>query len=274
LRGLRRQPPLKKKAYKDAIDALDKFKNKIYDSSPNAISPSTLAGQFLAKYEPLPQVLTISVKCKIEVKRVSYRGLTEEEIQKAIKEGRVPVFTEIVEDVTPDELKVWKENFFTQSLYWDTAFRFHCQKDWWEELAATTFIRFSEASSSESPQINIWVYKKLESLPNAREEVKMNNGYFYKDSLNIDIRHEIGHMFGLDDEYGYDGQPVRHSALVEREFGHPILAERWRKDSIMYSHNGTVIYMEHGVTFLEALRKITGMQEWKFTRKSPRPIPN
>lgn len=65
--------------------------------------------------------------------------------------------------------------------------------------------------------------------------------------------------------------PLRANRAVSQEFGHPILRGQFNKDSIMAG--GVVILPEHGVTFLEALRDITGMQEWAIMPKSPRAIP-
>lgn len=84
--------------------------------------------------------------------------------------------------------------------------------------------------------------------------------------------HEFGHLLGFDDEYEAPGKPgyAGHSELVRAEFGYgvPRLDSKRQdpfKDSIMFRHGGAVL-VEHGVIFLDALRSITGVQEWKLSR--------
>jgi hypothetical protein len=81
--------------------------------------------------------------------------------------------------------------------------------------------------------------------------------------------HEFGHMLGLGDEYELPGESAEaaHSQLVEREFGYPVPRmpagrEDQFRESIMYSSEEGKVLPEHGVIFLEAMRKITRIPYW------------
>ncbi len=80
------------------------------------------------------------------------------------------------------------------------------------------------------------------------------------------IMHELGHIFGLGDEYvsatpGYaHGQPTNHTALAMKELGTNVF-HGWNNKSIM-THGGDILDV-HGVTFLYALRIVSGIK-WKF----------
>lgn len=83
------------------------------------------------------------------------------------------------------------------------------------------------------------------------------------------IMHEVGHLFGLGDEYdaneeGYQkGSPVAHTALVKKDLNKDIF-HGWTDQSIMgKAYSSGKILDVHGVTFLEALRALTGLS-WKF----------
>jgi hypothetical protein len=80
-------------------------------------------------------------------------------------------------------------------------------------------------------------------------------------------------MLGLGDEYPDKKdatKAVAHEALAKTEFGHGV--PRKRDGRIM--SNGEDIEPEHGVTFLEALRAVSKMQEWSFDAKLPTPVPS
>lgn len=84
---------------------------------------------------------------------------------------------------------------------------------------------------------------------------------------NYTIMHELGHLFGLGDEYvaaapGYaQGQPTDHSALAMRELGTHVF-HGWNNKSIMTNAGGDILDV-HGVSFLHALRTVSGVH-WKF----------
>ena len=81
------------------------------------------------------------------------------------------------------------------------------------------------------------------------------------------IMHELGHSFGLGDEYvgakpGYAyGNTTHHSNLASAELGQNVF-HGWNDNSIMAT--GGEIMPVHGVTFLAALRNVTGLQ-WRFS---------
>ncbi len=73
------------------------------------------------------------------------------------------------------------------------------------------------------------------------------------------VIHEFGHMIGLGDEYGAAGD-ISHRTLVKDALGKTI--EKGDSDSVMSLAN--VVEQQHYVTFLEALKKVTKINEWKF----------
>ena len=82
--------------------------------------------------------------------------------------------------------------------------------------------------------------------------------------------HETGHLFGLGDEYVEEGNPeyargmqTEHSALAQSMLGQKV-AHGDNPQSIMAG--GNEILPQHGVTFLEALRKVTNLS-WEFQPK-------
>lgn len=80
------------------------------------------------------------------------------------------------------------------------------------------------------------------------------------------VAHESGHMFGLDDEYTGSGaygpgKPTEHTKFVEKTTGHKG-AMHAKSDSIM--SGGKVVHPHHYATFLDALRIVSGIEEWAF----------
>jgi hypothetical protein len=87
-------------------------------------------------------------------------------------------------------------------------------------------------------------------------------------SRQITAVHESGHMFGLDDEYtGEDayspGLKTEHTDLAAKAGETGII--HGQSDAIM-SH-GATIRRQHYVTFLDALKVVSGMEEWGFGDK-------
>jgi hypothetical protein len=80
--------------------------------------------------------------------------------------------------------------------------------------------------------------------------------------------HEMGHMFGLDDEYPGSGkyapgQKTEHTDFADKAGFKGV--QHARSDSIMGS--GTNVDAHHYVTFLDALKVVTGMPEWEYGPK-------
>lgn len=265
-----------KRAYQDAMNALENFKKTNYPKQPVQISPTSGFGKFKAQYEPLSEVLTITVKCKFEFVSQPSKIITPEELKKATEEKRAPAMIDIPDDWDKTVMRDWKENFLTQTLNWSSRYFFYCQKDWWEHVKAFVMVKFSEAPSEEpgGPDLIVKVHKQI-GIPKSR----VKHGMMEVNQLDSNrvLTHEAGHSLGLGDEYidnddpSTNGQPAAHSRLVNQEFGYPILRGKWKENSIM--NIGKDVMIEHGVAFLEALRIVTGMQEWKFTQKKPRIIP-
>jgi hypothetical protein len=178
----------------------------------------------------------------------------------------------------------WKRRYLaTVSSSWSGGnHTFHCQNDWWESLQASTSVRFIEVDSGEHFGIDV---TKIPSGAFRQSSVGAprlgglisGHGDFDSEDLTptnkpggtqVGAVHEAGHMLGLDDEYG-TGTPS-HSDLVEKEFGHAVT--RGADGRIM--SGGMDILPEHGVTFLEALKDATDMDEWSTAQKSPRDIPS
>jgi hypothetical protein len=77
--------------------------------------------------------------------------------------------------------------------------------------------------------------------------------------------HEMGHMFGLDDEYPGTGkyaagQKTEHTDFVDKAGFKG--AQHARSDSIMSS--GANVRPHHYATFLDALKIVSGMNEWEY----------
>jgi hypothetical protein len=84
------------------------------------------------------------------------------------------------------------------------------------------------------------------------------------------VAHESGHMFGLDDEYtgggAYQpGKPTEHTKLAASEG--MAGAMHAKSDSIM--SEGSKVRPQHYTTFLDALKLVSGMNEWDFGAKQP-----
>ncbi|HZB77697.1 MAG TPA: hypothetical protein VE526_15810 [Solirubrobacteraceae bacterium] len=79
------------------------------------------------------------------------------------------------------------------------------------------------------------------------------------------VAHEMGHMFGLDDEYTGGGKYAPGKKTEHTDFAAKAGfkgAQHARSDSIMGS--GTNVRPHHYVTFLDALKVVSGMNEWEY----------
>jgi hypothetical protein len=82
------------------------------------------------------------------------------------------------------------------------------------------------------------------------------------------VAHESGHMFGLDDEYtgtgAYaPGKKTEHTGLAASQGNTG--AMHAKSDSIM--SEGSKVRPQHYTTFLDALKLVSGMNEWDFGAK-------
>ncbi|WP_028067626.1 hypothetical protein [Solirubrobacter soli] len=265
-------------AYDKAMAEREKFLAWVYES--HSWRPSTHRGNFDVLYEPKSAALTVTVKCKFW-----------------FKDGD-PADWEDEEDVEPGEnrwdpaaILKWKADFMRQvSAKWSGNFTFYCGRPWWEDLQAAVQVRFVESEEKEShyaltvTKVPDTAYRQSRVKGPKRRKahghgnVKLNSGSLTStektgDQYQTAAFHEAGHMLGLGDEYTGDEdrlkKPVAHEELVKAEFGHGVP----RKDDGSIMSTGDDIKPWHGVTFLEALRGITGVQEWSHTQHAPTPGP-
>lgn len=231
--------------------------------------PSTGGGNFDAFYEPKKGTLTITVKC-----RFKFDAGKAEDFEDAEPEEGGPAWD-------PKAAAAWKAEFLRRvSAFWSDRFSFHCTRPWWEELQAVVKVRFVEARDLKDAHYVVHV-RKVSEMQDRRSKVRRpkrhgKRGVAFLDSADLvnyegqtPAYHESGHMLGLGDEYPKkDKKPVSHEKLVQAEYGHGV--PRARDERLMAS--GDQIRPEYGVTFLEALRFITGVEEWSHKAKPPAPV--
>jgi Metallo-peptidase family M12B Reprolysin-like len=81
------------------------------------------------------------------------------------------------------------------------------------------------------------------------------------------VAHESGHMFGLDDEYTGSGAYAAGKTTEHTKFAAKVGEKgvlHAKSDSIM--SEGSVVRRQHYVTFLDALKVVSGIEEWDFGR--------
>ncbi len=258
--------------YQHTLDDLHAFSAQPHTT--DNFQPSTGLGLFDVTYTPAAGSLEIVCKCKFNFVNgvaTEYPGATPADL-----------------NWTPEQKKKWTADYLsTVNSTWSGHHTFHCQKDWWESLSGAVAVHFVEADSAEQFVLDVTKIPKGEfrrsnvSAPSVGTfgGVTPGHGEFDSEDLSsVDkpggtqtpAAHEAGHMLGLDDEYntGETGAPS-HSADVEREFGHEV--KRGADSRIM--SGGMDILPEHGVTFLEAIKKATDMEEWATEAKPPRAAP-
>ncbi len=256
--------------YLDAIEDLRSFSAKTH--TINDYQPSSGRGMFDAEYSPTLGVLRITCKCTFNF--VNGDAATYPSATSA--------------DLTWDDAakEKWKNDFlFKIGTSWSGKHTFYCQKDWWESLFATVSVIFQEVDSGEHFKVDIVKIPSGASHTSGVTPPKPGllwgytpgQGDFDSNDLTSQSKaggtqvpavHEAGHMLGLGDEYGTG--KVAHSDLVEGEFGHAVVRG---SDSRIMS-GGMDILPEHGVTFLEALKKATEMDEWSHSAKTAKPVPS
>ncbi len=260
-------------AYQRAMEAKAKFMAMLW-AGPSW-HPSTGRGNFDVLYEPLTGLLTVTVKCKFW-----------------FEDGKPDEWPlDDPEDLvwTPEAILKFKADFVRRvSAFWSDRFTFHCTRDWWEDLQAAVQVRFVESTEKDSHYS-----VKVRKIPDAgfkRSNVKpikstQMHGRSTLTSADLDqidhgkhgeysqvpAFHEAGHMLGLGDEYEEERTKksgIPHEKLVKAEFGHGVPLH----DDGRLMSEGDLIVPEYGVTFLEALRVITAMNEWHYDAKPPAPV--
>ncbi len=264
-------------AYADALADLKDFKRESH-AAVNHIPSS--GGRFDVKYDANANKLLITVKC----------AFTFKDGQKVTLVGNPNAPTV---QYSPDkwgaaDQTAFKTKFFAQIRQtWSGQHTFWCQLDWWEALSATTDISVVEhsAKDTQGAHFNVTVQKSGSEESTASVKQRMATATLREGDVDPGkgaltgasvASHEAGHMFGLGDEYAEaatkPGETAWHSNLVKAEFGHEVVRGKGGAESIM-ALTGVKVLQEHGVTFLEALKKVTEMTEWSHTPKPPKPKP-
>jgi hypothetical protein len=207
---------------------------------------------------------------------------------------------------TPAEQEQFAVDFVRQSTEtWSGRHTFHCWRTWWEGLSARTRITFVRDDQDPHHRVEVrkvppggnltsavgppqahwddttWDYDgnshpspnpafipgqaRLDS--NDNQAVEMPTG-----DRQVTSSHEAGHMLGLGDTYTNAENAPNHDGLVRDEFGHGVAVA----DDGRIMSNGMEIGPEDGVTFLEALRMVTGMYEdgWGYEQLPLTPAPS
>ncbi|MEX0268913.1 hypothetical protein AB3R30_07215 [Leptolyngbyaceae cyanobacterium UHCC 1019] len=254
--------------YEDAVDDLQDFKKQNYSkySSPGAI------------YFPSQNNLRVKVIVGFKFQPEEKISITPEEIERANAENRPATLTKTLIEWTSEEQQEFKGRFLRiASADWSFNHIMYAHKDWWENLRASVIVNFVEGVSalSNKPDRLITVSKEIAE----RSHVFGANVLLHKEDVEGTGKkagHEAGHMLGLGDEYGEaekTGQKVRHSELIEEEFGPKRIIIRGSEDPESIMSTGTKILPEHGVVFLKIIRDLAPQAIWHLYPKSPRPIP-
>jgi len=259
--------------YQEAMEELREFRSS--NHTAENFQSSTRLGMFDAIYNPTTGTLNIVCKCK-------FNFLPGSPTEFPSADPAALTWTD------QKEMNDWKSRFIsTVSSKWSSGNHiFYCQKPWWESLVARVAVEIREVESDEHFALNIAKIPKGEFRQSSVTSpvvlplvgaVTGGTGDFDSEDLEQVSKpggmqtpavHEAGHMLGLDDEYG-TGTPS-HSDLVESEFGHGVA--RGSDGRIM--SGGDDIQPEHGITFLEALKEATGIDDWTATMcPIPRQIP-
>jgi hypothetical protein len=241
------------------------------------------SGFFHVSYTPLAHQLVATVTVNFD-----FRDSDEDRIEFTDVDTPHPQQHNIHERLrwSADEEDRWRKRF-TELV--EQAWSVHvleCHKPGWESLTAKVKVKVVETTSEPQADGRIFaveVYRgDLPATAGGRSNVKRGRAQFTRGDVDSQsdgsplVIHEFGHMLGLGDEYLEPGQSgpqwARHSGLVEAEFGYGVPRLETRddrfKDSIMFRSGTGRILTEHGVLFLDAIRRITQIQEWKL-RRSP-----
>lgn len=253
--------------YNDSVKEQATFRGTEYSKDPH--QPSSGIGLFGATLSG--GTLKITIKCKFE-----FTNSWWIEYPRAAEKDR---------KWQPGEADAWKATFMSQvKSAWSGKHTFHCQKDWWEDVTATTAIEVVEVT--EGAHFDCKVQKiPPKEFRTSSVSSPIFGGFFGGGSADFDSNdinsvpkpggnqrasvHEAGHMLGLDDEYGDPGEEVDHSKIVEDQGGGKVV--RGADGRIM--SGGEDVGTAHGSTFLEVLKEMTKL-EWGNAPKTPRkPIP-
>ena len=225
-------------------------------------------GYFFAAYFPKASQLLINVPISLSFEDSIRNWITVQD-----PTGPKPqlVQHEEQENWTPKEKEDWSKDFkHLVETTWSNKITIYSSRPGWYAVAAKVQV-VADLESNDDRAFQVQVFRgDLPDRYEGRSVVKPGHKAVldFEDTKGGAAAHEFGHMLGLGDEYQEKGKPdfASHSDLVEEEFGYkvPRLDERQDrfKESIMFHSTGGQVLTEHGVIFLDALRKITRIWEW------------
>jgi hypothetical protein len=229
-------------------------------SQPHAIAnyqPPTGLGLFDARYDNAAQELVVTVKC-------AFRFLPSQDVTDPDKAA---------EGWTEASKAEWRKGFMDiVDQRWSGQHAFQCAGPGLERLRATVRVEVVEAEKDWHFRLDVtripkgaWAGSSISAHRGSRTEA--NFGTLDSEDLapaakggsegQLGAVHEFGHMIGLDDEYG-SGKGISHRTLVQDALGREI--EKGSSDDVMSLANR--VQPQHYVTFLEALKKATGIDDW------------
>ena len=253
--------------YNDSVTERATFRGTSYTKDPH--QPSTGIGLFGATLSG--GVLKITVKCKFEFTDswwIQYPRAAEKDRK-----------------WQPGEADAWKATFMSQvKSVWSGKHTFYCQKDWWEEVTATTEIEVVEVTKGAHFDCKVQKIPPKEFRTSSVSS-PIFGGRFGGGSADFDSNdinsvpkpggnqrasvHEAGHMLGLDDEYGDPGEKVDHSKIVEDAGGGKVV--RGADGRIIAG--GESVGTAHGATFLQVLKEMTKWMGQRGRRRRSRSPP-
>ena len=242
-------------------------------------------GYFRAEYAPSKETLTISVP-------IDFSFLDSDvETTQIVGDpyGNKPneaVTAKETKRWSGAEIKDWRDKFIkTVETTWSskqTKHEIYCHMPEWESLKARVIVKVDVMGKEIPARLEPFRAKVFRGdIPpgpcyGKGECVRKAEAIFTYETVKNGGKvaaHEFGHMLGLGDEYEEPGKPKKasHSDWVKAEFGYEVSrppSEAQFRESIMFASTGKVL-PEHGVAFLEAMRRITKVEEWHLYPKKP-----
>jgi hypothetical protein len=243
--------------------------------------PSTGRGFFDAMYYPPNFIISVKVRF----------GFADSDVD--FWPGSKP------EDVkwTKAQQEKWKQRFLRDvSAKWtNEKILLFCVRPGWETVMAQVVVQFIDVSKSApeglellAKDINAHYDLLITKIPPGRQLQALTitpigtraEGVANLDSEGLKRRknetgdsqrsavHESGHMLGLGDTYD-EMSTVAHGKLAQKELKKTVPI----KDDDRLMSRGERIEREDAVTFVEAIRKATKIEEWSLTPKAPQRVP-
>ena len=258
-------------------EELAKFKGRTYEKYVRLGE----FGYFRAEYDPSKETLTISVP--IEFSFLDSDVETNQMV--GDPRGNKPVELVTVKETkrwSPKEIEKWRKKFIkTVEGTWSGKHTIYCHRPEWEGLKARVIVNVDVMGKEIPARLEPFRAKVFRGdIPpgpcyGKGECVRKAEAMFTYETVENGGKvaaHEFGHMLGLGDEYEEQGEPkeATHSEWVKAEFGYGVSrppSEAQFRESIMFG-TGKVL-PEHGVAFLQAMKRITSVEEWHLYPKKP-----